>query len=69
MQDRVKIVLDVTFDEARRIAEAIAGIGPYYGMWNLPICLDEVAEMKLPDGKVQGVSIRSDASAALGGPE
>ncbi|RVT93428.1 hypothetical protein [Sphingomonas crocodyli] len=69
MSDRVVISLDVTFEEARAIAERIAGVGPYYEAMNLPIALDEVEEMAVDADKLRRVYIRSDASAALGGPD
>ena len=68
MVDRVVIVLDVTMEEARTIAERIAGAGPYYKAYNLPILLDEAEEAVIPAGGVPHVSLRSDASSALGGP-
>ncbi len=68
MIKRVAVLLDVTMDEARVIAERIAGVGPYYEGFNLPVLLDELDEMDLPPGKFLKVGLRSDASAALGGP-
>lgn len=68
MTKRVAILLDVTMDEARVIAERIAGVGPYYEGFNLPVVLDELDEMDVPPGKFLSAKLRSDASAALGGP-
>lgn len=69
MSGRIIIALDVTFAEAKQIAEKIAGSGPYYEAWNLPMSIDEVEEMANPEGRPKLVCIRSDASAAMGGPD
>lgn len=69
MPERVIITFDVTFEEANAIAERIAGVGPYYEAWNLPVALEELAEMEVSEGKLKRVMLRSDASAALGGPD
>ncbi len=67
MPDRVILAFDVTVEEARAISEKIAGVGPYYEAWNLPVLLDELDDMEIPEGKVPHVALRSDDSAALGG--
>lgn len=69
MSQRVIIALDVTFDEAKEIAERIAGVGPYYEAWNLPVALDEAEERADGEGQSAFVCIRSDASVALGGAD
>ena len=65
MPKRVVVTLDLTTEEAHAIAERIAGVGPYYEAWNLPVVLEQLEEM---EGEVGTAYLRSDASAALGGP-
>lgn len=67
MSQRVILTLDVTLEEARQIAERIAGVGPYYEAYNLPTLLDEAEEQA--EGTTFLVKIRSNASAAISGPE
>jgi hypothetical protein len=69
MANRVILAFDVTVDEARHIAEKIAGVGPYYEAWNLPIALDELEDMAIPEDKIPHVALRSNHSAELGGED
>lgn len=65
---RILIVLDVTEVEAQLLGDHLEELGPEYKGYGVKQAVNDVLA-RFPDGERLHVSIRSGASAALGGPD
>ena len=65
---RILIVLDVTEAEAKVLGDHFEELGPEYKGYGVKQAVSDVLT-RFPDSERLHVSIRSGASAALGGPD
>lgn len=69
MTNRIVLSLDITSEEAQAIAGKIGELGPDYKAWHIEDAIERISAMDAPAGKVRRISLRSNASAKLGGPD